>query len=168
MRWIILGLAALSLAACQKTSSERVAVKSAGGATAQRKAGLWEQTVTTDGRSQTTRLCLDAHAGTAFSLTTLDKAKACDPPRLSGAAHGFAFDQACNLGEGARETAHGTVSGDLGSAYRMTITTTVSGAKGPLINATRTSVVTAAWKGPCPAGMKPGEIDLPGGERLGG
>ena len=164
--WIILGLAAVALAACQKSTSERVTVKSANGASAQRRPGLWEQTVTTAGRSQTTRLCLGAKAGSAFTLTTIEHAKTCAPPRLSGAAHGFEFEEACDLGAGARETSHGTVSGDLAQAYRMTLTTTVTGAAAPQVNATRASVLTAQWKGPCPAGMAPGDIDLPDGTRL--
>lgn len=162
--WIILGL--LALTACQKATSERVAVKSANGASAQRRPGLWEQTVATDGRSQTTRLCLGPRSASAFSLTTIARAKSCAPPRLSGAAHGFEFDQACDLGNGARETAHGTVSGDLASAYRMVVTTTVTGAPAPQVNAARATVLTARWQGPCPAGMAPGDIDLPDGTRI--
>jgi len=171
MRWIGLaaaaGFAVLALAGCGKgVTSQQVVVKPSAGASAQRKPGLWEQTTSVDGRSQTTRLCVDAAMAPAFSLTLTAGATSCKPMRMEGAAHGFRFDSDCDLGAGGHQTAHGVVSGDLGSNYRMEVTTTVTGAAAPLANGTRTSVMTAVWKGACPAGMKPGAFELPDGTRI--
>jgi hypothetical protein len=171
MRWIgvaAAGLAALALTGCGKgVTGQTVTVKASGGATAQRRPGLWEQTTRVDGRTQTVRLCTDAKMGPALSLTLTAGARSCQPAKLEGAAHGFRFDTDCDLGAGGHQAAHGVVSGDLGSAYRMEVTTTVTGAAAPLANGTRTSVITAAWKGPCPAGLAPGQFELPDGTRIG-
>jgi len=163
------GLALMALAGCGKgVTRQTVVVKPSAGATAQRKPGLWEQTTSVDGRSQTTRLCVDEKMAPAFSLALTAGAKSCKPAQLSGAAHGFSFDSDCDLGTGGHQVAHGTVSGDLAASYRMEVTTTVTGAAAPLANGTRTSVMTAVWKGPCPAGLKPGEFELPDGTRVRG
>ena len=163
MRWIILGLAASALlAGCGKSeSSDSVKVVQKG----ERKPGLWEQTVVSAGRSQTQRTCLGEGVSSSFSAAVAQGA-ACTPATLAGTAHGFSLDTTCEGGTNGRTVAHAVISGDPASAYRMEVTTTVTGAAAPQVNGTRTSVTTAAWKGPCPAGMKPGDIDLPDGTRV--
>jgi hypothetical protein len=165
---VLAGLAPMVvLAGCGKqAASERVAVKPSAGASAQRRPGLWEQTTSVDGRAQTVRLCVDPAMAPAFALTLTAGAKSCKPATLSGAAHGFRFDSDCDLGAGGHQVAHGVVSGDLASSYRMEVTTTVTGAAAPLANGARTSVMTAVWKGPCPAGLAPGQVELPDGTRI--
>ena len=133
---------------------------------ADRKPGLWEQTVVSAGRTQVTRHCLGEGVTSSFGTAIAEGARSCTPARMSGTAHGFSVEATCDYGEGGTSMAHAVVSGDPAASYRMELTTTVTGAKAPQMNGTRTSVTTAAWKGPCPAGMAPGDIDLPDGTRI--
>ena len=161
MRWIVLGLAAaLALAGCGKSVTSTKAAQSGN-----RKPGLWEQTVVSAGRSQTQRVCVGEGAASSFGAA-LAHGAACTAGTMAGTAHGFSIDTTCEGGANGRTVAHAVVSGDPAASYRMEVTTTVTGAAAPQVNGTRTSVTTAAWKGPCPAGMKPGDIDLPDGTRV--
>jgi hypothetical protein len=132
----------------------------------QRRPGLWEQTVVSEGSRQTTRHCLGPGVTSSFGSAIAEGAGSCAALKMTGTAHGFAFDSTCDYGENGKAVAHGVVSGDLAATYRMEVTTTVTGAAAPQMNRTGTSVTTAAWKGPCPAGMAPGDIDLPDGTRI--
>lgn len=155
--------AALALAGCgkgQETTSVKVSQP------AHRKPGLWVQTVSAEGRSQTQRLCLGEGVTSSFETAIAQGAKSCEPVKMSGTAHGFAIDAVCDHGENGRAVSHAVVSGDPAASYRLEVTTTVTGAKAPQMNRTATAVTTAAWQGPCPAGMKPGDMDLPDGTRI--
>jgi hypothetical protein len=148
----------VALAGCGKAASVK------GSPPAPRRAGLWEQTVVSAGRTQVTRHCLGVTSSVVAAIA--EGARSCTPARMTGTAHGFAIETTCDRGEGGVSLAQATVSGDPATRYRMELTTTVTGAAAPQVNGTRTSVTTAAWKGPCPAGMQPGDIDLPDGTRI--
>jgi hypothetical protein len=151
----------LALAGCGKGVTT-VKVEDRG----QRRPGLWEQTVVSQGSRQTTRHCLGAGVSSSFGAAIAEGARSCAALKMAGTAHGFAFDSRCDYGENGQAVGHGVISGDPAASYRMEVTTTVTGAAAPLINGTRTSVTTASWKGPCPAGMAPGDLDLPDGTRI--
>ncbi|MDB5476705.1 MAG: hypothetical protein JWP49_2216 [Phenylobacterium sp.] len=156
-----IGVALVGLVGCEKSATSVKASQPG-----QRRPGLWEQTVVSQGSRQTTRHCLGEGATSSFAAAIAEGARSCAALKISGTAHGFAFESACDYGEGGVSLAQATVSGDPATRYRMELTTTVTGAAAPQVNGTRTSVTTAAWKGPCPAGMQPGDIDLPDGTRI--
>lgn len=160
---VVLAAAVGPLAGCgkgQETTSVKVRQP------AQRKPGLWVQTVSAEGRSQTQRLCLGEGVTSSFQTAIAQGARSCAPVKMSGTAHGFAIDAVCDHGENGTAASHAVVSGDPAKTYRLEVTTTVTGAKAPQMNRTATAVTTAAWQGPCPAGMKPGDMDLPDGTRI--
>ena len=164
--FLILAAATLALAACdRKAEPAHPAASAQTGATPAPKPGLWEQTVSSDGRSQVQKLCVGQETAAALARQAAGGGH-CGPASLAGAAHGFTFDIACESPETGKAQVHGLVAGDLASAYRLTTTATTTGAKGELRNGSRAATVTARYVGPCPAGMKPGDIDLPGGERI--
>jgi len=60
----------------------------------------------------------------------------------------------------------GVVVGDFDIRYQLKATTTISGLDNPALLGTRTISIDAERLGSCPAGMRPGEIELPDGMRV--
>lgn len=138
------------------------------GADAQsRKAGLWEQKVSNGTTSQVTRLCLDAASHTAmFYLGESLNRDTCKSHTMTRQADGsWRFDTVCTVG-GAQVTSKGVASGDFNAAYQIKMETSTLAAGQAAGGAPERFVVDAAWKGPCPAGMKPGDIVSADGTKL--
>lgn len=83
--------------------------------------------------------------------------------RLDG---GWDFHAVCNMGESGTITSDGQATGDFGSHYTVTLTSVTSGSAYPQANGERKTTIEAAWKGPCPADMKGGDMELPGGMKI--
>jgi len=133
-----------------------------------RAPGLWAQTVSSRGRSQTTRICLDKATEARFTWWGQHAGPgACShaqvTPRTGG---GWTFASSCDLGENGRTETRGEVTGDFAKAYRVSARSTISGARAPEMNGTHAMTLEASWKGPCPAGMRPGDMLLPGGTKI--
>jgi len=133
-----------------------------------RAPGLWEQKVTSAGRTQASQICLDA--ATEARLTVWGQAAGQDQcsqsevrPRPGG---GWSIASICKMDEGGVVSTRGEVTGDFAKAYRMEAQNTISGASSSLMNGTHNMTIEAAWKGPCPAGLKGGDVLLPGGMRI--
>jgi hypothetical protein len=134
----------------------------------ERKAGLWEQTMSSDRINQTTRVCLDKSVQDKLSWTGQQAGKSgCEKssvtPRVGG---GWEFNSVCDLGAGGRVVSHGVACGDFGDHYSVEIDSTTTGAAMPQANGDHKMKLEASWKGPCPADMKPGDMELPGGMKL--
>lgn len=147
--------AGLALAGCQKAD-----------APAARKPGLWEQRVSGGAFSQVSRVCLDAAADARMGWIGEPAGAACQKPPLKKQGQGWRFETVCDLGPGGKTVGSGTVSGDLSSRYVVQAESTTTGAMAPQLNGTRRFTVEAAWQGPCPADMKPGDLALPGGVKI--
>ncbi|MDP3175560.1 MAG: hypothetical protein Q8M88_14100 [Phenylobacterium sp.] len=133
-----------------------------------RKPGLWEQKVSMSGMDQTTRLCLDEAVEQKLSWwgqqATKDMcAKTRIAPRLDGA---WEIASECDMGSGGKTVTNGVAVGDFATGYRMEATTVTTGAGAPQMNGEHKMVVQATWKGACPAGFKPGDMELPGGMKF--
>jgi hypothetical protein len=134
----------------------------------ERKAGLWEQTMSSERIRQTTRICIDKAVETKLNWTGQQAGKSgCEKtaitPRVGG---GWEFSSTCDLGAGGRIVSHGVASGDFGGHYSVDIDSTTTGSSMPQANGVHRMKLDASWKGPCPAGMKPGDMELPGGMKL--
>ena len=130
--------------------------------------GLWEATTTAPNRSQThpavTRVCIDKQTQRhildqlAFAMPRM-----CSRNQYEMRGGRFMTDSSCTFGastiEGRTET---TFLRD--TAYR----TEVVGRVGPTgrIAETQRTVIDGRHVGPCPAGMKPGDLVLPNGLTL--
>jgi hypothetical protein len=183
MRKGVLAAAAfLALAGCQKKSAETPKPPAAPGAPPaagagapatsaalpQRAPGLWEQRVTTAGRSQVSRLCLDKAVEQRFTAWGQTTGRgACSRARVTPrAGGGWAFASSCDMGRNGRTDTRGVVTGDFSKSYKVQAKSTVSGAAAPLMNGTHEMNLEAVWQGPCPAGMQPGDLELPGGVKI--
>jgi hypothetical protein len=133
-----------------------------------RKPGLWSQTVKMAEMSQTTRICLDATTEAKMSVFGQQATKdMCKVNHMSRGLDGsWAFVSVCDMGSGGKTTTTGVASGDFGSHYTMTADSVTSGASAPQMNGSHKMVLDAVWQGPCPAGFKPGDMELPGGMKI--
>jgi hypothetical protein len=110
-----------------------------------RKAGWWEMTAhLPNGTSMTRYLCLD----TAFDAhhSVLAKQAGCTQT-VETVAGGYSFKKSCG-----GENTSGTAIGDFNSGYKITEQ-----------RGTAKIQTDARWIGACPAGRKPGDMQMPDG-----
>lgn len=134
----------------------------------QRAPGLWEQKVSSEGRTQVSRICLDKAVEQRFSVWGQHAgAGACGHPRITPrVTGGWDFASSCDMGQNGKTETHGQVTGDFARSYKVSAESTISGAHAALMNGTHAMTLEASWQGPCPAGMQPGDMLLPGGMKI--
>jgi hypothetical protein len=179
-RVLVAATALLALAAChRKPAEDHPKAPAAPGAppashaaaptaAPERTPGLWEQKVSAAGRTQVTRICLDRAAERRFTWWGQHAGQsACAHTQLTPrAGGGWDFASTCDMGRGGRISTRGTVTGDFAKRYQVTAKSTVSDAAAPEMNGAHELTVEASWQGPCPAGMRPGDMLLPGGMKI--
>ncbi|HEY9217021.1 MAG TPA: DUF3617 family protein [Phenylobacterium sp.] len=173
-RYLVLGASVLFLWSCGKDEQKAAApaagdaAQTASASTAslgdrpKRKSGLWEHTVQTMGVTQTSKLCIDATTEDNVAVwgQNIQAESGCEQNSFVRTADGYSFKAVCPDGQGGKTTTVGVISGDLTSNYKMESTVSTEGSKMPQANQTMKMTMTAAWKGDCPAGMKPGDIQV--------
>jgi hypothetical protein len=183
-RVVFLAAAAVlaALSACNKKPEQAAHAPSAAAPAAQapasatvpaatppkRKAGQWEQTIQMAGMTQKSAFCTDPTVEDAVGwwsqqATRSMCAKQAINRRLDGA---WTFESECNMGSGGTTVSKGVASGDFNSAYKVAVDTVTTGAAAPQMNGTRKMTMTATWTGPCPAGVRPGDMQLAGGMKI--
>jgi hypothetical protein len=173
-RMIVIGLGVtIALAGCQKKAEPAKTSETPAGPAAatappapppMRKAGLWSQTVTTEGRSQTMKLCLDAAAADKMAISNqAPDQSACAKHTVTPISGGFHFESECDLGPGGKTVTTGDATGDFGASYTVKVASVTTGAEAPSANGHHDAAIEAKWEGACPAGMKPGDMQLPNG-----
>lgn len=173
---LTMSVAALALAACGKKDAAATgeaaptAAKASGvnlGATPKRKPGLWTQSMTADGTTQVTKLCLDAAAEDKLAMVggSISKdicSESSMTPKIGG---GWTYSSVCKVGDGTT-TSTGTITGDFNSAYKMEAKSVTVGSSMAQANGPHEMMVEAKWEGPCPADYKPGDMALPNGMKV--
>jgi len=177
--YAVLGASLLALTACSKKEDKAPAAEASASANAsgadaaaaagpiappKRKPGLWSQTVTSQGTTQTMKLCLDE--ATEAKLTVWGgqaTAEMCPKNAFARTPTGFTFESECNLGGAGKVVTKGVSTGDFDSKYEIKATSTTTGSSMPQANGAHDMVMVGTWEGPCPAGMKAGDMSLPGG-----
>ena len=168
MGWMAAGTAAaLALTACQKKAetAQAPAAKPAPPAAKppNRKPGLWEQRVQLGQVAQLSQVCIDAASDRKLGWAGQQPSDTpCEAAKVTPTPGGWTFTSTCRMGEAGLVTSRGTANGDFGSSYKVDVVTTTSGAAAPEMNGTRRFSMEAEWKGPCPAGMKPGDMTVNG------
>ena len=170
-RALMVGVALVALAACSKkedaakTGDAAPAVATAGPVTMpSRKAGLWSQTISTAGMNQTMKICFDADTDKKMTVwgQAMNDASQCSKNSVVPIAGGFKVESVCNMGEAGTIASTATVSGDFNSAYTVKVASTTTGATMAQANGAHAVDITAKWEGPCPAGMKGGDLQMAG------
>lgn len=133
-----------------------------------RRAGLWEQTLSTSGMHQVTKICLDDSVEkTTHWWGAQAGQSACTHQQVSRKlGGGWEFSSTCSMGDAGTVTSHGVASGDFTANYAMDIDSTTSGSPMPEANGVHKMKLEGVWRGPCPADLKPGDMVLPGGMKM--
>jgi hypothetical protein len=131
----------------------------------ERRAGLWVQTMTADQMHQETRICIDASVEKQLKWFSQGAGpSSCEQssvtPRMGG---GWAFHSSCAMGRAGHIVSDGVATGDFNSHYTVDIDSTTTGSAMLQANGPHKMKIDAVWQGPCPAGMRPGDMMLPGG-----
>lgn len=171
---ILAAAAACALSACSRSNDQagKAPAPGAPGAPSQtapqRKPGLWEQRVSNGDFVQVSRICLDAATDARLSWWGAQATQdICEKNLVSRTADGgWRFSSVCDMGTGGKTTTSGVATGDFDKHYQITAESSTVGAQTPMMNGTRKMVIDAAWQGPCPAGMKGGDMELPGGVKI--
>lgn len=181
--YAVLGVSLLALAACSKKedkaapAAEASASASASGADAsatagpvtfpKRKPGLWTHTMNAHGTTQAMKICIDADTDAKMSVWGQAVGKEmCSKNAVSAAPGGYSFESECDMGQMGHVVSKGSVTGDFNSAYTVKTTSTTTGSSMPQANTTSEMTLEAKWVGECPAGMKGGDVELPGGVKI--
>ena len=175
-RLLISGAAVAALAACQQkteTAQTGEAAQAAAAAPAPlagppaRKPGLWVVSTSTMGRSQEIRTCIDAATDKEMSAWGQQASSSmCSKNSVTPTAGGWRFESVCDMGQGGVSTTTGTATGDFNASYVVKAQVVTAGSSMPQANGTHEMTLQARWEGPCPAGMNPGDMALPGGMKM--
>ncbi|WP_310538771.1 DUF3617 family protein [Phenylobacterium sp.] len=171
-RVLVMGVALLALAACQKKVESTAAVGEAPAASAtasavsppKRKPGLWAQTISTNGMTQTMKLCLDEATEAKMTVWGQQAGKdICAKNTVTPAPGGWTFVSECDMGQAGKVATTGKATGDFNSKYVIKATSVTTGSTMAQANGTHEMEMTGTWEGACPANMKPGDMTLPNG-----
>jgi len=157
MRSIVTGVAVLLALSGIAEADQKVTMR--------RKPGLWEVSATTDGHPMPTGMkqCADEATDAKMMQLSQQEAAQCKVSDFIKTAEGYEFSSECQLGA-TKVVSKGTFSGDFDAEYRGEILTTMTP---PLFGRGESkSTITAKWVGPCPAGMKPGQMKTDNGETI--
>jgi hypothetical protein len=167
----ILAVAGVSLAACdKKPAAASAATEAAEPDMPVRKPGLWKQTLLVGGDPfvQDVKLCLDAEAEKKVSWWGKKGLRAdCVEDEIVQQPDGsWRFSSVCVGQDHVKTTTRGSTVGDFQRRYQINAEMTISNPADPRQSGTRSMTLDAEWLGPCPSGMKPGQLDYPSGESV--
>ena len=132
-----------------------------------RKAGLWEIKMVRTGSpipAITMQHCTDATTDRQMNGAAGPMAQqTCSKQDIRKTATGYVTDSVCTAA-GLKITAHGDVVGDFNSAYTVTVVSHSEG--GPAGARDTTSKIEAKWLGACKPDQKPGDVVMPGGQKI--
>jgi hypothetical protein len=135
-----------------------------------RKAGLWEQVLTRDGKPErlgVLTLCVDAATDHELGVFGRHVGKGdCDRTVTRDAAGVYHFASACTLSNGTLVKTMGTASGDFGSGYKVHSEVNISDAPLAPMNGMHVIDIAGRYEGACPATMKPGDVSLGPGMKV--
>jgi len=135
-----------------------------------RKVGLWEMTMTFEGRGappQTMQQCIDAATDKAMQdMSAGVRGQSCSKREMKKVGNTIVFDSVCSMG-GGTTTSHGVVSGDFNSAYTVKINSKREGGPAvPNMPAETNMTIESKWLGACKADQKPGDIIMANGMKM--
>jgi hypothetical protein len=136
-----------------------------------RKAGLWQMTMTFEGRNlpqQNIKQCIDAATDKQMnSMGGQFQKENCSKQDMQRVGNTIIVDSVCKMGPGTSVT-HAVMTGDFNSAYTVKVDSKHEGAAAPGMPAGGTSKMTieAKWLGPCAADQKPGDMIMGNGMKM--
>ena len=134
-----------------------------------RRAGLWEVTITHDGRNtppQTMQQCTDAETDklmNAFGGAL--SADMCSKQEIKKAGATLVINAVCQVGP-MKSTSQSVVSGDFSSNYTVKVTSKLEGVPAKVQDVGGATTIQARWVGACKAGQRPGDIVMANGQTM--
>jgi hypothetical protein len=169
-----LSTVALAMTACGKPGEKAAAGAAPGAAPASapasdmamptRAAGLWKQTISSHGKDQVVRICLDPDTDKKMALWSqgMGMEQCSKNEHHRGLDGSVTFESECEMPPSGHISSKGVAKGDFSSHYTVTIEGTITGAAMKQMNGSNTTVIDAQREGACPAGWKGGDMELPG------
>ena len=136
-----------------------------------RRAGLWEVTMTHDGRNtppQTMQQCTDAETDKLMNAFGGElSADMCSKQDIKKVGATLVISATCQIGP-MKSTSQSVVSGDFNSNYTVKVTSKVEGlpSGAPQEAAGSTTTIQARWVGACKPGQRPGDIVMANGQTM--
>jgi len=156
-----------ALAACLFCASPALALDMP-----QRKAGLWELTMSFMGRrlpAQVIKQCTDAASDKLMNGNFSGAGAAhCSKQDVAHSGATMVVDSVCEIA-GATTTSHAVITGSFDSAYTVDVTSTRSGGRpvpGMAAGGATHMTIAAKWLGPCAAGQRPGDMIMSNGMKM--
>jgi hypothetical protein len=153
----------LALAACASSSAIAQEIPT-------RRAGLWEVTMTHDGRNmppQTMQQCTDAETDklmNAFGGAL--SADMCSKQDIKKVGATLVISATCQIGP-MKSTSQSVVTGDFSSNYTVKVTSKIEGLPaGAQDAAGGSTTIQARWVGACKPGQRPGDIVMADGKTM--
>jgi hypothetical protein len=131
----------------------------------ERKPGLWAVEVVADGGREQGKMqqCIDAQTDARMMQMASQIGADCSKNELTRSGSSYVYESVCKV-SGSTVRAKGIFSGNFDSKYEGTVEATM---EPPLFGQSKsTTKLVGVWKGPCPAGTKPGDMMLPNGMKM--
>jgi hypothetical protein len=114
------------------------------------------------GHQMVTKQCVDESTDKEMMQSAFSQAgQKCSAIKQSQNGDTFTVDATCTLSGGITTNTHAVVTGDFQSEYTVDATTDMTG--GPPQMPKHSEIKQdVKWVGACPAGMKPGDVEMPG------
>jgi hypothetical protein len=169
---VVVGVSTMTIAALLGGCDNRAPAPTPVAALPSPRAGLWRESTLRDGHELglvgEMRACLDADARARLSTLggRTEKSRCQNLAVARDADGGYHFSSACDLGLGGHMVTQGELTGDLASRYRVMSRTETSGAILTSMNGRHEIDLEAEYLGPCPAGMKTGDVVIANGMKV--
>lgn len=134
--------------------------------TLKRKPGLWEISVSSEGRPDgvSIKQCADAEADAKMMQMSQVQSENCKMGGFTKTAAGYEFASECQVGA-SKISSKGVFAGDFESSYSGDVVTKM---EPPLFGKGETkSSIKAKWVGECPPDMNPGDMQTGEGMKIG-
>jgi hypothetical protein len=129
-----------------------------------RKPGLWQSTTTIGGSPMgpiNSKFCMDLATEAALTNFGREAGKACSGAQIHMSGNTGTIDATCKFGS-MTSVSHTVITFYGDTAYRSEIHSRVQPPP-KFGNAEHTTISESKWVGPCPAGMKPGDLVMNNG-----
>ena len=134
-----------------------------------RRAGLWEQVLTRDGKPGPLgrlRICIDRATDRRFSaFGNAFNTRQCQR-HVTRDGTVYRFTAECTRDNGAAVKMAGIASGDFKQTYQVRSEVAVNGAGLDAMNGVHAIEVKGRYLGPCPDDMRPGDVSMGGGLKV--